>query len=158
MNGGAGSPSWQHDRTGADGYACATLHEAVACQRSRMRQRRWPRGDHAVEQMTRLATLPSSSTRTWRRGELLCALTKRHPTGWAGRAHRISEQAMQRHRATFRSDWIACSDCLVGNMCWKPSGSCRQPLDPRRQIAQRAMRLFQFVVGLQAQPEALSRS
>ncbi|TWQ11155.1 hypothetical protein FQK02_22780 [Xanthomonas vasicola] len=117
-----------------------------------------PGCDHAVEQMTRLATLPSSSTRTWRSGELLCALTKRHPTGWAGRAHRISEQAMQRHRATFRSDWIACSNCLVGNMCCKPSGSCRQPLDPRRQIAQRAMRLFQFVVGLQAQPEALSRS
>ncbi len=38
-------------------------------------------------------------------------------------------------------------------MCWKPPGSCRQPLDPRRQVAQRAMRLLQFVVGLQANDE-----
>ncbi len=66
------------------------------------------------------------------------------PVHWCGPFRRfirvchgwIFAQVLLRTRATCRSkNWIACADCLVGNMCWTPSGSRRRPLDPCRQCA-----------------------
>lgn len=80
MNGGAGSPCRQHDRTGAHAHACArcTKQSRVRAHACVSGVSNGVRRDHAVEQAARLATLPTSSTAPCRRGEFLCAATKRH--------------------------------------------------------------------------------
>lgn len=97
MNGGAGSPCRQHDRTGAHAHACArcTKQSRVRAHACVSGVSNGVRRDHAVEQAARPATLPTSSTAPWRRGEFLCAATKRH------------RQARRRINPTPRRCWRA---------------------------------------------------
>ncbi|PTY29022.1 hypothetical protein XAP3CFBP6996_021920 [Xanthomonas citri pv. fuscans CFBP 6996] len=72
-----------------------TNSRAFALTRASVGDGNGVRRDHAVERAARLATLPTSSTAPWRRGEFLCAATKRH------------RQARRRINPTPRRCWRA---------------------------------------------------